>query len=129
MRFLSVFLLATIATSSAIAKIPDEPLLCGTEQKQVCGPGRACQAVDGSKSFVRIDLSKNIYTRCDGKSPCDTYNVVRSGDYEKYVTIELTGRGAFAKIGPNMDFMEVVSLGGAAFVSHGTCFTEREVKE
>ncbi len=48
-------------------------------------------------------------------------NASKSGDYKKYTTFEMVGRGGFSKLGPDGDWAEAVSLGGMIVVSHGMC--------
>ncbi|WP_128082243.1 hypothetical protein [Sphingomonas sp. Ant20] len=82
------------------------------------------------KFLVIIDDTRNTYTRCDkpDRDSCSTYDMVKSGDYKKYMTFEMSGRGGFSKIGPDGDWAEAVSLGGMIVVSHGMCFRESALK-
>lgn len=59
------------------------------------------------------------YTRCDA-SGCDEWRAtfVRSGSF---LNIELRGRAAFARMGDDRSFSEVVTLGQMTLVSHGRC--------
>lgn len=107
---------------------PDDSLWCAFTQKDDCQPGRACISADPEAVTARIDQRRHLYFRCEG-AKCDSYGYVESGDYKNYRTLEMPGRGAFAKIGPDNQITEVVSLGHMALVSQGMCFTDRELNK
>lgn len=70
-------------------------------------------------TWVEFDQSGNTYSRCD-RAGCDVYKpfVTHSG---VFLNIEMPGRAAFAKIGPDGSFTEVVSLGASVMVTYGQC--------
>lgn len=105
------------------ATAASDPFFCTPTRKQICNYDKPCETVPTGEFVVVIDDVRNSYTRCDKPDPatCTTYDMVKSGDYKKYITFEMSGRGGFSKIGPDGDWAEAVSLGGMIVVSHGLC--------
>lgn len=118
----ALFILAALLAHSA----EQEPLICGFQEKADCQPGAMCRTADASRMMTTLNFEKHTYQRCDDKG-CDTYQVVASGDFEKYRTFELPGRGAFVKLSPDNHITEVVSLGHMVLVSQGMCFSKSEI--
>lgn len=118
-------------TLSSNAVAASDPFFCSPERKQICNYDKPCDTVASSEFLVIIDDATNLYTRCDkpDRKACDSYNMVRSGDYKGYTTFEMVGRGGFSKIGPEGDWAEAVSLAGMIVVSHGMCFRESALKK
>ncbi len=112
---------ASLWSSNAIAA--SDPFFCSPERKQICNYNNPCETVAFGEFLVIIDDETNTYLRCDkpDRKSCDTYSMVKSGDYKKYTTFEMVGRGGFSKLGPDGDWAEAVSLGGMIVVSHGMC--------
>ena len=106
-------------------------LLCGFDTKYMCAPGQACSAAPADEILIRFEQGPNLYWRCEKSSgQCSQYSVVVSKDGPAaYTNIDITGRGAFAKLGPKGDFTEVVSLGSKTLISFGQCFDEQMVAE
>jgi hypothetical protein len=107
-----------------------DPFFCSPSRKEICNYDKPCALEAIGKFLVIIDDTRNTYTRCDkpDRDSCSTYDMVKSGDYKKYMTFEMSGRGGFSKIGPDGDWAEAVSLGGMIVVSHGMCFRESALK-
>ena len=93
------------------------PLECRISRKVQCDPAGCIDRP--AAIFNRIDLEAGTLSRCDAKG-CDTHKVSieRSG---VYLNLVVPG-AAFARIEyPSRSFLEVVTLGMTAFVSHGQC--------
>lgn len=102
-----IILAATIASS----------LICQPQTKNMC-------TVDGcSKSplgvWSLVDQSSGTYARCD-RNGCDTYPAKFTSSGE-FLSVEVPGRAMLARIGPTNSFLEVVTLGLGAYITHGTC--------
>ncbi len=117
MKLAPITALLAISITPSVANAA--ALKCEFKQKQQCVADAACWKVKPTLTAI-VDTDAKRYTRCD-ESGCDAFDATFSGDGAKYLTIELPGRGAFAKVGPTGDILEVVSLGSAALVSHGSC--------
>jgi len=70
-------------------------------------------------SYVLIDTDRKTYSRCDGRG-CESYQAsfTTSG---AFTNIDVPGRGMMAKLGADLAFAEVVSIGLVLIVSHGKC--------
>jgi hypothetical protein len=95
---------------------------CTGSDKWACEMGSGCKSIGASTITARFDFSKPAYARCDNKG-CDTYTPVVTSSGE-FLVIELSGRGTFAKIGPNGSFTEVTSLATIVAVTYGFCKAE-----
>ena len=123
MKLRSIAMMAVLAVSPAVgaeklaALAPTAPLTCRIVAKQYCDQS------DCSRQPVKlwnvIDFQRQTYARCD-RNGCDTFeaHIGRSG---VYTNIDIEGRGLLAKIDEDGVFMEIVTLGVTAYVSHGTC--------
>lgn len=123
-------LLASVLLAWSTGAVAADPFFCSPERKEICNYDKPCEIIPAGTFLVIIDDGANTYTRCDkpDRSTCDTYTIVKSSDYKKYSTYEMSGRGGFGKIGPNGDWAEAVSLGGMIVVSHGMCVRESALK-
>lgn len=116
LRLASIFVLALLQTGAA--KIPT--YVCEGVQRFGCDDTNGCLASSlPITTWVEFDYSGNTYSRCD-QAGCDVYTPVVSSSGE-FLNIELPGRTAFAKIGPDGSFTEVVSLGTLVMVTYGRC--------
>ena len=116
---------------SGPAAAASDPFFCSPSRKEICNFDKPCAPGVIGEFVVIIDDTSNTYTRCDKpeRASCSTYDMVKSGDYKKYMTFEMSGRGGFSKIGPDGDWSEAVSLGGIIVVSHGMCFRDSALKK
>jgi hypothetical protein len=94
---------------------------CHFKTRAVC-TARGCRSAPVS-GWIKIAPRQAAYFRCDRQPDwrlCDQYPALEttSGAYQIY---ELPGRAAFAKIGPDLSILEVVTLGIDAYVSSGQC--------
>lgn len=127
--------LGLMALISAVICVPaiaaPDPFFCSPTRKQICNSDKPCQTAPTGEFYVFIDDETNSYTRCEtpDRASCSTYGMVKSGNQKNYMTFEMTGRGAFSKIGPDGDWAEVVSLGDMLIVSHGMCFRESALRK
>ena len=105
----------------APAAVATAPLTCRATTKQYCDTG-GCKPQPITVWNV-VDLQRSTYARCD-RNGCDSYTakISRSG---VYTNLEIEGRGVLAKIGEGGAFMEIVTLGTTAYVSHGRCSPDR----
>ncbi len=128
---LSLLLAGLLSAWGADAFAANDPRFCSPERKQICNYDKPCETVPAGEFLVIIDDATNLYTRCDkpDRIACDSYNMVKSGDYKGYQTFEMSGRGGFSKLGPNGDWAEAVSLAGMIVVSHGMCYRESALKK
>lgn len=92
-------------------------LTCHPQTKKLCS-SEGCQGAPLSVWSI-IDQSSGTYARCD-RNGCDTYpaKFTQSGEF---LSIEVPGRAMLARVGPANTFLEVVTLGLGAYVTHGTC--------
>lgn len=99
---------------------------CNVEKRFQCGSkGGGCAPLAVTMSAF-IYPGESLYWRCPVErkgwdlGACDRYlaAVSTSGAFKN---IELPGRAAFARVGPNLSFTEVVTLADQVLVSHGTC--------
>lgn len=90
---------------------------CRITRKHVCDDD-GCRPVE-AKVWNVIDLDAPSYARCDSMG-CDTYPaaMTMSGIYK---SVALPQHGAMAKVGTDGTFVETVTLGTVAYVSHGRC--------
>ncbi len=91
---------------------------CDIQSKMNCSPSGCSDNALGAWNLIDFDSSR--ISRCD-KNGCDHYTmtVTRSG---AYLNIEVPGRGILVKMREDgSDYLEVVTLGTIALVSHGTC--------
>jgi hypothetical protein len=118
-----------ICSKQALAA--SDPFFCKPERKEICNYDKPCETVSAGEFLVIIDDATNTYTRCDkpDRATCDSYAMVKSGDYKGYTTFEMSSRGGFSKIGPDGDWAEAVSLGGMIVVSHGMCLRSSVLKK
>lgn len=102
---------------TALGDLSSGRLDCRITRKHVCDDG-GCRSVE-AKVWNVIDLDAASYARCDSMG-CDNYPaaMTMSGIYK---SVALPEHGAMAKVGTDGTFVETVSLGTAAYVSHGRC--------
>lgn len=72
-----------------------------------------------AKVWNVIDLDAETYARCD-RLGCDTYPATMSLS-GMFKSLALPENGAMAKVGTDGSFVETVTLGTMAYVSHGRC--------
>ncbi|WP_343546607.1 hypothetical protein [Sphingobium yanoikuyae] len=115
MKVLVAFIMTVTLATPALAK----PLQCNWVEKNQCDAGKGCRKISAGTISVSLDTKTKEYKRCD-RNGCDTYqaNVHVSG---AFTIFDLAGRGVFAKVGPNGQSSEVVSLGNSILISHGFC--------
>ncbi len=118
MRSLTVSALIAAALAAVAAPAVAQAIVCTPAEKHFCQPGSGCQPAQLG-SWLALDPAKKSYERCDAKG-CDKYqaDVSTSG---AYLTLELPGRAAFARIGAGGEFVETASLGLATVISFGSC--------
>ncbi len=106
---------ALLASGSATAQ---QALTCAATELFVCNVGIGCLAGETGATWVNVYPGSKEYERCDAKG-CDRYPAafVTVG---AFTNIELAGRGAFAKLGPEGFFSEVVTA-TMTIVSYGKC--------
>ena len=111
----TLILLAGLLVQPAAAQL----MICHMIERSVCEPGRGCKNAELAPMQAKVDLAAQSYERCDAKG-CDQYEarVSRSGDF---TNIDLPGRAAFARIGPDGLFSEVITLTLMVVVSYGRC--------
>ena len=93
--------------------------ICTVTEKLQCSQGYGCQSVK-NKIVVRIDMERQIYSRCDAKG-CDEYQpkFTVSG---KFINIAVPANGLLAKLtADGSSFTEVVTLGAVVLLSFGFC--------
>lgn len=95
-----------------------QPRSCTLVQKEQCEPGSPCRSIASTVGLI-LDAQTGSYQRCNGKG-CDTYKAVvsKSGIW---TLMENPGHGFFAKISPNQEVVEVVSMNSVVLVGYGTC--------
>ncbi len=93
-----------------------------------CGPGAPCKEFADEDTFIVLDQPRSEYHRCDKKG-CTDKPMVISGDYKGYRTFEMPGSGGFAKLGPDGNVSEVVSLASMMIVSYGQCLPESQLQK
>ena len=92
---------------------------CTITEKMQCAQGQGCQPAENT-IVVRIDMERQIYSRCDAKG-CDDREAQFSKSGE-FINIAMHGTGMLAKL--NFDgssFTEVVTLGTTVLLSFGSC--------
>lgn len=98
-------------------------LACRISRKQVCDE-EECRAVEAEVWNV-IDLEAETYARCD-RLGCDTYPATMSLS-GMFKSVALPESGAMAKVGTDGSFVETVTMGTTAYVSHGRCTYQQAV--
>jgi hypothetical protein len=92
---------------------------CTITEKFQCAQGQGCQPIE-SKVVIRINVEKQVYSRCDAKG-CDDYQAqfTVSG---KFINIAVPANGLLAKLtADGSSFTEVATLGTAVLLSFGSC--------
>ena len=108
----ALVVIGTVGTSHAAE------IRCDIQSKVSCSSSGCIDNQPGAWNLIDIDSGR--ISRCDKKG-CDQYamTVTRSG---AYLNIEVPGRGILVKmLTDGSDYLEVVTLGTTALVSHGTC--------
>lgn len=99
------------------AKLYTKARECTIASRMQCD-ARGCQPFNSPISIM-IFSPERTYTRCDARG-CDEWRATfnRSGFF---LNVELRGRAAFARMGDDLSFSEVMTLGHVVLVSHGRC--------
>jgi hypothetical protein len=117
-RFFAVALL--VAQPALAAPQTDAAWECKFTARTLCS-AKGCSAIRG-RTWIYLTPSQSGYWRCEGNTfdDCDKYQatVTDSGEYKVF---ELTGHGAFAKVGPDLDVTEVLSLMDGVWINRGRC--------
>lgn len=98
-------------------------LRCEPKERWVCAMGYDCKSNAQLRvpidTWALYDTDRKSYGRC-GVQSCDWYGVTetRSG---VFTNIEIPGKAAFAKIGPEGVFVEVISQVTGVWISYGRC--------
>lgn len=113
--------IAIVVCAIAAAALPARAqgvLECRVTQKFSCVAGRTCATVAPTTWNV-VDVGGQSYARCDQRG-CDKYpaSFNRSG---LFTIIDVPRRGMVAKIDDTGGFLEVVTIGLDALISHGAC--------
>lgn len=123
--FIAALGCAAALTSTAVKAAPSAiEFVCHPAEKHLCSAGHGCKAsvVTVFAKFSSAGPGRATYSRCD-RHGCDRHeaNTYQSG---AFLNIELPGRATFAKVGPNGEWTEVVSLGNDVIVAQGKCLPE-----
>jgi hypothetical protein len=113
-------LLIGVASGATSAPQTDYSWDCRFTARTLC-TAQGCSTGKG-RTWIYLTPSQNGYWRCEGTGfdNCDHYKatVTDSGAFKVF---ELTGHAGFAKVGPELDVTEVVSLIDNVWINRGRC--------
>jgi hypothetical protein len=117
MKILKV--LGTLSLISPLTGVAQAETTCAITEKWQCAPSQVCQQLE-NKIVIRIDMNRQIYSRCDAKG-CDDFQADFSNS-GVFINIALPAKGLLAKLtNDGSSFTEVATLGSIAFISFGSC--------
>lgn len=120
---IAFFVVGSLLVSANAVEASSAVTTCAVNQKFYCEKGKACISIKNN-IVIRVDYLKRVYSRCDTKG-CDDYKAL-IGKSGTFTNIFIPNRGALAKVSMlDHSFLEVVTLGTNAYVSHGICRTSR----
>ena len=113
----AIVLTALFATSAQAEVV----LRCAVTEKHICQMGVGCASAAPTEihAWGNFYPASRAYERCDPKG-CDRYEaaVSQSG---VFTNVEIPGKAAFIKIGPDGVFNEVATSGLTDYISFGRC--------
>jgi hypothetical protein len=110
---------ALVTVMVATAPATAQGFRCAATERFVCNVGIGCQPGAVGTSWVNVMPATKEYERCDQKG-CDRFQAVFT-PVGAFVNVEIPGRAAFAKLGPNGFFSEVVTAATMTILSYGKC--------
>lgn len=109
-----------VAGQAMAAPQTDAAWDCKFASRTLC-TANGCSAIKG-QTWIYLTPSQQSYWRCEGAGfdDCHQYKatVTDSGEYK---ILELTGHAGFAKVGPSLDVIEVLSLMDGVWINRGRC--------
>lgn len=119
MKMAAIALLAAITQQAPTTEFAWD---CRVSIQRACGPA-GCSTIKPTTSLY-LYPSANFYWRC----PIGWKDLAVSDEYKTTVSVsgayrnfELPVHTAFARVGPGLAFVEVVTSMDRVFVSHGAC--------
>jgi hypothetical protein len=111
--------LGTLSLILPLAGVARAETTCTITEKWQCAPNQVCQQLENTL-VIRIDLDRQIYSRCDAKG-CDDFQADFSNS-GIFINIAMPANGLLAKLTKDgSNFTEVATLESIAFVSFGSC--------
>lgn len=116
---LAALAVGVVLSPTSAAAQSDSIWACIASQRWFCTPEDGCVSAPDTGIHAMVDFGASRYCRCEGEA-CDEYEMDVSVSGE-FINLELPGRASFAKIGPNAEFTETVTLGQTVLLSYGVC--------